>query len=363
MNFLKKLKFPAIYPVLLLSSLSLITLASLSSNDNAPFLIFKKQIIWLIIGIILFFLISQYFDYRSFYRNNLLSVCLYVFSLILLIFVLILGAKTRGIAGWINFQFFNFQPVELAKLSLIVILSRYFALWHFEIWRPFRFLISALYTAIFFILVFLQPDLGSAFILVIIWLGILIIAGLKPKYFILLIILGIAFSIIGWNYILEPYQQQRIATFFNPEKDPLGAGYNVIQSKIAIGSGSWFGLGLGQGIETQLKFLPEAKTDFFLAGFVEEWGFIGALILCFSFVWLIVHIANIGIKTKDNFAKFFIFGYLIVLISHIVINFGANLGFLPITGLPLPFLSYGGSNLIMNFVFLGIIRNIKLKGL
>jgi len=360
MSFLKRLNFSILLPVIFLVIFSLLTLASLSSSDDRPFQIFKKQVIWFILGFAVFFVLSNFFDHRILYTQNFFSVAFYAFCLILLILVLILGARVRGAAGWLGFSFFRFQPIELAKLALIILLAKYFATWHIEIWRPQRLLVSALYLGLYFLLAFLQPDLGSAALLLIIWLGMLLVSGLKFKHFIILFFVGLVLVSIGWQY-LAPFQKDRVVNFFNPGRDPLGTGYSVIQAKIAIGSGGFWGRGLGQGLETQLRFLPEAKTDFFPAAFIEEWGFFGGLLLFLVFGWFIFQLMNIGLRAQDNFSRLFVFGYLLLTVSQIFINFGANFGFLPVTGLPLPFLSYGGSNLLINFTALGIIQSIKLR--
>lgn len=361
MLFSKRLNFSIFWPVLLLAVFSLLTLASLSANDQQPFQVLKRQIVWFILGFAVFFILSNFFDHRLLYSQNLFSMAFYFFCLLLLILVLLFGRPVNGASGWLGFSFFRFQPIELAKLALIILLAKYFAIWHVEIWRPIRLLIPAFYTGLYVFLCVLEPDLGSAVLLVIIWLGMLFVSGLKFKHFIILLLIGSIIAGLGWHYFLKPYQKDRISAFFNPGRDVLGAGYNVIQAKIAIGSGGFWGRGLGHGIETQLRFLPEAKTDFFLAAFVEEWGFFGTLFLCLTFGWLIFQLMAVGLRASDNFSRLFVFGYLLLLVFQIFINFGANLGFLPVTGLPLPFLSYGGSNLLINFVGLGIIQSIKLR--
>ncbi|HRY76652.1 MAG TPA: FtsW/RodA/SpoVE family cell cycle protein [Candidatus Paceibacterota bacterium] len=361
MAFSKRLNLSLMLPVILLVAFSLLTLASLSANDEPAFQIFKKQVVWFLLGLGVFFLLSSFFDYRLLYAQNFFSVAFYLFCLFLMALVLFLGVKVRGAAGWLGFSFFSVQPVELAKLALIILLAKYFAIWHIEIWRPLRLIVPALYAGFYVLLCFLQPDLGSAILLILIWLGMLIVSGLKFKHFLILLLIGLLVAGIGWSYLLQPYQKDRISSFFNPTSDPLGAGYNVIQAKIAIGSGGFWGRGLGQGVETQLRFLPEAKTDFFLAAFVEEWGFFGAFLLFLVLAWFIFELMKIGLRAPDNFSRLFVFGYLILFASQTIINFGANLGFLPVTGLPLPFLSYGGSNLLMNFIALGVIQSIKLR--
>jgi len=359
MNFpWKKTAFSLIAPIFLLSIFSLLTLYSLSFQDANPLQIFKKQLFWFIFCFAVFYLIVYFFDYRILNTQNFFVIGLYLVALILLILVLLFGPKIRGATGWLNFKLFSFQPVELAKLALIILLARYFAIWHIEIWRPQRLLITAFYTGLFAFLTFLQPDMGSTIFFIVIWVGMLLVSGLKFKHFIILLIIFLILGIVGWQYFLKPYQKERILTFLEPMRDPLGSGYNVLQAKIAIGSAGFFGKGLGQGLLTQLHFLPEAKTDFFFAAFVEEWGVVGAFILFLVYSWLFLQIYRIGLKTENNFSRLFCFGYLLILVIQIIINLGSNLAFLPVTGLPLPFLSYGGSNLLINFIALGIIQNI-----
>lgn len=354
-NFSKNL----LLPIFFLAIFSLLTLLSLSANDTQPYQIFKKQLLWFLLGFLIFYLVSQFFDYRILVNQNLFVVGFYFVCLLFLVLVLIAGLKIRGTSGWLKIGFLHFQPIELAKLALIIILARYFSLWHIELWHPGRILATVFYTGLYAVLVFLQPDAGSAILLIIVWLSLLLISGLKFKQFAFLAFLLLVLGVITWFSFLKPYQRERILVFFNPTHDPLGAGYNVNQAKIAIGSGGFFGRGLGWGIATQLRFLPEAKTDFFLAAFLEEWGFFGGLLLFLVYFWLVFQLVNLGLRVEDNFPRLFIYGYLTLLITQIVINFGSNLGFLPVTGLPLPFLSYGGSNLLINFLSVAIIENIR----
>jgi len=361
MSFLKKFNFPILIPVFLLAVFSLLTLASLSANDAKPFYSFKKQLTWYILGVGIFLFLGTLLDHRILQGHNFFPVGFYVFCLFLLLLTLFFGIRVKGTSGWLGFSFFRFQPAEIAKLALIILLSKYFASWHIEIWRPQRLLVSAIYAGLFFGLTLLQPDLGSAIMFIFIWLGMLLVSGLRFKHFIIFCLIGMILIGLGWQYILHDYQKDRILGFFNPGRDPLGSGYNVIQAKIAIGSGGFFGRGLGQGVETQMRFLPEAKTDFFLAAFVEEWGLFGGILLFAVFVMFILQLVNIGMRADDNFSRLFVFGYLLLLVTQIFINFGANLGFLPVTGLPLPFLSYGGSSLLINFIALGIIQSIRMR--
>lgn len=361
MGIFKKLSLNLFPPIFLLMAFSLLTLASLSANDVNRFQTFEKQLIWFVLGIVIFYTLSHFFNHRIFSTQNFFPIAFYIFCFFLLVLVLVFGHNVRGTTGWLGPSFFRIQPVELAKLALIIILAKYFSHWHIEIWRPQRLIASALYAGLFVGLTLLQPDLGSSILLLLIWFGMLLVSGLKFKHFLVFLLIGLIIFGIGWQFVFKDYQKDRILNFFNPGRDPLGSGYNVIQAKIAIGSGGFWGRGLGQGVETQLRFLPEAKTDFFLAAFIEEWGFFGGFLLFAVLAWLIYKLTMIGIRAQDNFSRLFVFGYLFLLVCQIFVNFGANLGFLPVTGLPLPFLSYGGSNLLINFIALGIIQNIKLK--
>jgi rod shape determining protein RodA len=221
-------------------------------------------------------------------------------------------------------------------------------------------LISGFYAGLLTALVLMQPDLGSAFILFFIWLGITIVAGIKVRHFLAVTLILLIILILSWQFFLAPYQKQRIITFFSPESDRLGAGYNILQSKIAIGSGGLWGKGLGHGSQARLNFLPEAHTDFIFAAVGEEWGFFGASFLLGLFLLIFWRLYKLSRKAPNNFTRLFIVGFSVLLFSQVFINIGMNLGLVPITGISLPFLSYGGSNLILMAVCLGIVQNIRL---
>jgi len=240
-------------------------------------------------------------------------------------------------------------------------MAKYFSQKNSEIYKVHHILASGIYMAVPLLLVLKQPDLGSAFIFFVIWLSILLAAGVKRKHLLMIIFSAILMMLVAWLGFLEPYQKNRITTFLNPYLDPKGEGYSIIQSKIAIGSGGLWGKGFGHGTQAGLGFLPEAHTDFAFASFAEQFGFAGILTIFSLFVALLFKISKIGFSAKNNFAKLFSVGLIAFIFSHVVINAGMNLGLLPITGIPLPFLSYGGSFLISVSLGIGFLESIKVR--
>lgn len=340
--------------IFLLMLVSLIVLYSISLSMNNNFSYFKRQIVWYIIGYAIMFIVAFLFDWHILKDKPLLVFSIFLISVLLLTAAL-LSPAVRGVKGWISLYAFSFQPAELTKLALIIVLAKYFSRRHVEIWRLRHIFISAVYFLIPAALLILAPDLGSVIILGLIWFFVILISGVKPKHFLSIMLVGAIVAVLGWAYILAPYQKVRISTFLFPNIDPLGAGYQIAQSKIAIGSGGLLGTGLGRGIETQYGFLPERHTDFIFASFAEEWGFVGIIALMILYSLLFFGLYRLGKEIKNNFSVFFMFGYVLMVLSQIFINISGNLGLLPITGISLPFLSYGGSNLLINFLGLGII--------
>lgn len=353
-NFLK-FDWPLFAAVTILCIIGLLQIYSLSLASR-DFLFFKKQLIFIIIGIALMFFFSL-LDYR-FFQNSLLLFFLYLLTLILLFSVIFLGKMVRGSSAWFNFGIFSFQPVELAKLVVILVLAKYFSYRHVEIYRVQHIIVSGLYIFLPVMLVLTQPDLGSSLVLIAIWLGIVISVGIKFRHLFIVFLIGLIIVSSGWLLFLKEYQKQRILTFLNPQEDPLGASYSLNQAIIAIGAGGLFGRGLGHGTQSQLNFLPESKSDFIFAAFAEEWGFAGVAVLFGFWLFLFWRLMRACGEAPNNFSKIFIIGVSLMLFSHTVINIGMNMGLLPITGLPLPFLSYGGSNLIINFITIGIVGSI-----
>lgn len=332
--------------------LGLLILLSLSYSETPRFSSLKKQLLFFLIGFFVFFFFRN-IDWRIFSQPFI--VFLYFFSLFLLILVLIFGTRIKGSAGWFNLGFFHFQPVEITKIILILILANFLASKHLELWQFRNLFKTAIFVGLPTLLLIMQPDLGGALVLLGIWFFLILIGGIRANQVFFLIGIFILTSLLVWNFVLKDYQRNRIINFLNPNYDPLGIGYNREQALIAIGSGKIFGKGLGWGTQTHLRFLPLAKTDFIFAALAEELGLIGVSILLISFLIFInrlVYLANIF---DDNFSKLFTIGFALKILIETTINIGMNTGILPIIGIALPFVSLGGSHLIADFCALGII--------
>ncbi len=344
--------------VLLLMALGLISLFSLAGSGSASF--FYRQLIWAGIGICLLGAVS-FVDFRIFRTQSIAIFLLYVFTILLLVILFVVRLKVRGVESWFNFGLFSFQPVELAKIALIILLAKFFSKRHIEIYRIEHLVVSGMYVAIPTLLVLAQPDLGSSIVLVAIWISVVLFSGMKLRHIALLIVLFSIFSYGVWHAGLKPYQKQRITTFLDPYTDPKGAGYQMIQSMIAVGSGKLWGKGLGYGSQSHLNFLPEAEADFVFAAFAEEWGFIGTGTMILLITVLLWRIISIGSRSADNFSRLYTLGFAASLFTQSFVHIGANMGVLPITGITLPFASYGGSSLVTMLAGIGIVQNIKIN--
>jgi rod shape determining protein RodA len=352
----KNLDWVLIISAFLLVSIGLI---SIYSSSKGNFLNFKKQVAFFSISIFSMFLFS-FFDWRIFKENPYLILILYFFCLILLTGLFFFAPKIRGTKSWYKIGFISIDPIEFTKIVLIIFLAKYFSKRHIEMYKISHILISGIYFLIPSILIFFQPNLGSVLILTILWLGILIISGIKLRHFFLLLLIFVLILALGWKFFLKDYQKERIISFFEPKFEPKGIGWSQRQAKIAIGSGGIFGQGFFKGSQTQLGFLPESQTDFIFSAIAEEMGLVGVSILfLFSFI-LIFRIIKIGQISESNFCRLFSFGLAILFLTEIFIHIGMNLGILPIIGIPLPFVSYGGSGLISNFIGLGILESFKI---
>lgn len=342
----------------MIGSVTILLLAGLvtmtSFQGETP--LFQRQLLWIGIGVLGATAFTRG-DVR-FLRDSRYVTILYGASLLFLVLVLFFGKTVKGAQSWFDFGSFSFQPTDFAKLFIVLVVSKYFARRHIAIGQLKHLLISALYVALPVGLVLLQPDFGSTLIIGGIWLGLALVAGIARKH--IIIVLGVlaASFVAGWLFFFQPYQKARIMTFINPTHDIRGAGYNAYQSLIAVGSGGLLGKGLGYGTQSRLNFLPEYETDFVFAAFSEEWGFIGGIIViaafCILFWRLIVH----AMRGSSNFETLFCVGYALILFGHFIVNIGMNIGVMPITGLPLPFMSYGGSHIIAELLGLGIIMSM-----
>lgn len=342
---------------ILLAAIGILSIYS-SSIGKTDFFNFKKQIIFFGIGFLLMFLFS-FFDYRILRNNPYLILVFYSFCCLGLLGLFFFAPEIRGVKSWYKAGPISIDPIEFTKIILIILLAKYFSMRHIEMYKIKHILVSGFYVLIPCVLIFFQPDLGSVLILIAVWAAILMISGIKLKHFLILCLLGILIFSLGWSFLLEPYQQQRLLSFVAPAMDPLGVGWSQAQSKIAIGSGGIFGAGMGQGSQTQYGFLPEPQTDFIFAAIGEEFGLLGAGALFVLFLVLIWRIIKAAILSATNFSRLFASGLAILFASQIFINVGINLGLSPIIGIPLPFVSYGGSGLIMGFIGLGILMSVK----
>lgn len=347
---------------LVLVAISLVSfgLVSLYGSGGEEVLNFKKQILWLIIGFFLMVVIS-FFDYRILRNYRAPIVMLYIFSVVLLLGLLKFGISVRGVEGWYRIGPVVLEPVEFTKIILVLVLAKYFSMRHIEMYRVRHIISSGAYIFLPAFLVFIQPEIGSVMVMISVWIGVMIIAGIKVKHLATLSVVGLLVIFIAWSFVFQDYQKDRLLSFVNPESDPMGAGYNLLQSAIAIGSGGILGKGVGEGTQTVLGFLPEAQTDFIYAAIVEEVGLVGALALFMCFAFFVKRVMSISRDSRNNFARLVAAGFSIMIISQMFINVGMTLGLLPITGIPLPFVSYGGSSLISLFVMLGILQSIKIN--
>jgi rod shape determining protein RodA len=356
--YLKNFDWILFTSVILLVCFGLAEIYSVAlGRSQLDLLNFKKQIIFVIIGVGLLFLLAgfDYFNLRSY------SKFFFVLGLVLLAGVLIFGQTFRGTKGWYNLAGFNFQPVELIKFILVLFLAKYFSSRSLKDKELKHLVISGGGVLIFIALVLLQPDFGSAFILFLFWLAMIALVGFEKKYF-LIIFLGLAVAFAGsWYFVFQDYQKQRINAFLNPGYNQLDQGYNVSQAIIAVGAGGLIGRGLGFGSQSQLKFLPEAQNDFIFAVVAEELGFTGVLlILLFFGIFFYRSLYHLK-RINNDFGIFFILGSVSLIFIEMFINIGMNLGILPVVGISLPFLSYGGSGLISSLMLVGVIESIIIR--
>jgi len=359
MNNFLKMDWLVIVVIILLLGIGLTALYSVSFasggfNPNN----FYKQIIAIGVGfgLMLFF---SFYDYRAL---NSYSTKLYLILLIFLIGVIFLGMNIRGTRGWLNLGEFNFQPVEIAKLVMIIFLASFLSKKKSHLSEVVRIVTSAILVFIPVFFVLRQPDFGSAAIIVGIWISILLVSGIDKKNIAVFFLIGILALFSSW-FFLKDYQKDRLKNVVNPYSDPRGSGYNVIQSMVAVGSGGVFGKGLGHGSQSQLNFLPEKHTDFIFAVIAEELGFAGAVFVFALFVVLFYRIKETARLARDNFGYLLAVGIMAMFFLQILVNVGMNIGLSPIAGVPLPFLSYGGSSIVIVLASIGLIQSVYIRKL
>jgi rod shape determining protein RodA len=348
--------WPLLTLVLIISLIGVFNLYSATFGQvEAP--LYAKQILWIGIGLAVALFITI-FDYRL-YRD--FAYFFYGISLILLMGVFIYQTIHPEVSRWIKIGPFFLQPAELAKIAIILALAKYFdrfpkkdgyGLW--ELIFPFIILLVPC------LMVAKQPDLGTAISLLLIGFSIVLFVKIKWRSLVIMIIGGMSILPFMWNFLM-PYQKRRVLTFFNPELDPLGAGYHIIQSKIAIGSGGGLGKGFLKGTQCKLHFIPAQHTDFIFSVWAEEWGLVGGLILLALYLFLIALGSTISIRSKDRFGAIVAFGVVSMVFWHVIINIGMALGMLPVVGMPLPFMSYGGSAILSMMAGVGLLLNISMR--
>jgi rod shape determining protein RodA len=355
--------FKIIIIALIISFLGILAIYSSTyqKDSRAWQAIYQRQILWIIIGLAFFFILAES-DYR---RLEDLAYILYLLSVFFLLLVFILGVIRLGAQRWLKVGWFNFQPSELAKLATVIFMAKYFSRKSVdEIYLSSgRFgLVRGLLIPLFFIgismgLIIEQPDLGSGMLVMILFISMLYVTNLKLIYFIGFVSILAAPAPLLWHF-LRDYQKERLMVFLNPNIDPLGAGYTIIQSKIAIGSAGWFGKGWLSGTQSQLHFLPESHTDFIFATFSEEWGFLGSMFLILLYYFLIREGFKIAERTHDYFGRLLAMGISLMFSIQVCINIAMNLGLAPVVGVPLPLFSYGGSSVFITFISLAILASI-----
>jgi rod shape determining protein RodA len=347
--------WPLFAAALTISILGLVTMHSFSAENS----FFVRQMVWISLAVIVF-LVASIPEY-GFLRRTPVVVGLYAVIVALLALIFVFGAVVKGGQNRFDLGLFAFQPADLAKLMLVIFLAKYFARRHIEIAHIRHILVSGAYAFVILLLVFLQPDLGSAITIASIWLGMVLVAGISWKHLATLFIIGAVVAGGLWHFGLHQYQKDRILTFIHPLSNIQSTGYNAYQSTVAVGSGQALGKGIGYGTQSKLQFLPEFQTDFIFASFAEEWGFVGVIILFTLFTIIIVRILVIATHGYDNFDTLVAAGIAIYFISQFIVHAGMNMGLLPITGTTLPFMSYGGSHLLTEYMALGILMGMRRR--
>ncbi len=348
--------------VLAISIISVLTIYSATRQpaETVQSTFFIKQIVWIIIGLLgLIAFIS--FDYIWLSR---ISLPVYIIGLILLVIVLISGRTGMGAQRWISMGPISFQPSEFFKIIFIIMLSQYLSFLKGPLEINSLLRIFFIIVLIPFILLFKQPDLGTAVVIILIFISISLAKGLQRKVIIMLVIIGIlSLPFLGnimWTG-LKDYQKNRLIAFIEPEVDPTGIGYHINQSKIAIGSGEFIGKGFLNGTQGPFRFLPEKHTDFIFSVFAEEWGFVGSVFLLSLYLLLIMRGLDTARKAKDEFGRMLALGITFMFSIYFFINVGMTLGIMPVVGIPLPFMSYGGTSLLSNFISIGVLINVRTR--
>jgi len=338
--------------------LGIISIFAMYSTARGNFDYYTKSHLYRFIIFFVIFIFSSLLSISFWHR---LSYLFYIFVLFLLLGVNFFGVTASGSTRWINLFVFNLQPSELMKVAIIIFLARYYNKIPAEQINSIKFFILPIFVLFIpFMLVVNQPDLGTAMLLLMGGVAVIWLVGVRIKYFMFSSIVMICLAPVAISF-LKPYQKSRILTFFNPERDPLGAGYQIIQSKIAVGSGGIFGKGYLNGSQSYLDYLPEKHTDFIFTLFSEEFGFVGSVFLLLIYALIIYRIMVIGTNSRNNFSRLYCYGFAASFFIYVAVNMSMVLGLLPIVGAPLPIMSYGGSSMLAMMVGLGIVMSCKVN--
>ena len=356
-SFFDKLKAVDYFLIIIVAIIGSISVLSIYSTESGNFSFYTKNHLTRFLVFFSMFLVLSFVRVSFWYRQ---AYIFYILGILLLLLVIFFGISASGSKRWINFFIMNLQPSELMKIAIIVCFARYYHRIQSSDIQSYKYLLQPIILLLIpCYLVITQPDLGTAILIAGSGLAIIWLAGLNLKYFVysgLILLVSLPFVIS----FLKPYQKSRILTFFNPDRDPLGAGYQIIQSKIAIGSGGFLGKGFLQGTQSYLEFLPEKHTDFIFTLFSEEFGFVGSMVLILLYALLIYRIIRIGFSSRSFFAKLYCFGFASGLFLYIFVNIAMVLGLLPIVGAPLPIMSYGGSSMLSIMLGLSIVMSCKI---
>ena len=356
-SFIDKLKAVDYFLIIIVAIIGSMSVFSIYSTESGNFSFYTKNHLTRFLVFFFMFLVLSFVRVSFWYRQ---AYIFYILGILLLLLVIFFGISASGSKRWINLFIMNLQPSELMKIAIIVCFARYYHRIQSSDIQSYKYLLQPIILLLIpCYLVITQPDLGTAILIAGSGLAIIWLAGLNLKYFIysgLILLVSLPFVIS----ILKPYQKSRILTFFNPDRDPLGAGYQIIQSKIAIGSGGLLGKGFLQGTQSYLEFLPEKHTDFIFTLFSEEFGFVGSMVLILLYALLIYRIIRIGFSSRSFFAKLYCFGFASALFLYIFVNIAMVVGLLPIVGAPLPIMSYGGSSMLSIMLGLGIVMSCKI---
>lgn len=354
---IKKFDLILLLTVIILLSIGITAVYSATYTRTSSF--YQKQILWAIIGTGMFFTFSN-IDYRMYSRYSKL---IYIANVVFLISVFIFGSKVLGAQRWIKLGPISIQPSELAKLFVVLTFSDLLIRKYKETFRGFKDLImTGLHIVPIFLLVAAQPDLGTGVVILFVYMVLIFLNGIDYKTYFTTCGIGVAMMPLAYFFALKPYQRQRVFTFLHPEDDLLGSGWNIIQSKIAVGSGQLMGKGIFNGTQHKLRFLPESQTDFIFAVISEEFGFVGSVTIIVLYSLLVFTILKIAQKTEDRYGQLICYGIAAIIFFHTLVNIGMVIGVMPVKGLPLLLLSYGGSSLMFVSTMLGIVQSVKTYG-